>query len=97
MDKIVTTLLAKIDEVALLEIASKALTSWASENDKNRDLHIASALQLKSHKLCFKSTAVDYPYFESTYALVKDDEETGIYTLITSIDGKVIDDSYEIY
>ena len=71
--------------------------SWAAEDEKNRELLETSELAFKSHKFCFKSSSLDYPFFESTYQFFKDDEELGLYRIFTSLQGEAVDDYYEIY
>lgn len=97
MDKLIEQLQSRINEKALLEMASEALRRWASQHDENNVVPDSATLRLRSHKFCFKSSLVDYPYFESTFALVLNEEEIGRYTLISHLNGTVADDSYELY
>ena len=97
MDDIVNRLLNQIDENTLLEKAIQTIAFWASEDEVHRNLLLSSTLLFKSHKFCFKSSVPGYPYFESTFDLVKDGEEIGRYTLISSTSGESLDDFFEIY
>ena len=95
--EIVESLLKVIDSEAIYSMAKEAVISWAAEDSKNREVLVTSKLTFKSHKFCFKSSLLDYPFFESTYQLVKEDEEFGLYRIITSLQGEAVDDYYEIY
>ncbi|MFT7056583.1 MAG: hypothetical protein ACJAR3_002219 [Roseivirga sp.] len=95
--EIVESLLKVIDSEAIYSMAKEAVISWAAEDSKNRDMLVTSELTFKSHKFCFKSSSLDYPFFESTYQFVKEDEELGLYRIFTSLQGEAVDDYYEIY
>ncbi len=95
--EIVKSLLNVIDSEAIYSMAKDAVISWASEDDENRELLMASELIFKSHKFCFKSASLDYPFFETTYGLTNENEELGMYRVFTSLEGEAVDDYYEIY
>lgn len=94
---LVESLLKAIDSEAIFGLAKEAVNSWASEDGENRELLLSSDLVFKSNKFCFESSLVNYPYFETTYEFVKEDEELGLYRIFTSLEGEAIDDYYEIY
>ncbi len=94
---IINELSNSIDSSAICAIAKQAIANWSSDHEDDKSVLSGSDLVFHSHKLCFQSASVGYPYFESTYSLLKDDKELGLYKVITSMAGEALDDYYEIY
>lgn len=97
MEQEANNLLDCIDESVLKNIAEKAIRLWAVEDQAMQRLLLSCTIELKNHKFCFKSSALDYHYFESTYDLISHGDNLGVYCLYTSVQGEVIDDYYELF
>ena len=94
---ILNELLSVIDEVSIDRLAKQAVANWAKEAKGDSDILLSSVLTFRSHKFCFKSSTLESPYFETTYALVKGEVELGVYKIFTNFNGEPVDDDYEIY
>ena len=91
-------LTACIDEVALLDAATKAVQAWTFEATEYEQMQLQRAeLCLRHHKYCFRSSQVAYAYFESVYDLIVGKEVVGHYRLVTDHTGTLLDDAYELY
>ncbi|TMN43023.1 hypothetical protein [Pseudoalteromonas sp. S2755] len=96
--KLVAQISLVADELGLESRAMDGAQFWVNSEDFDLESEIKSRLKFEfdSHKLCFKSDTLEYPYIETQLSVVLDDEEVGYYVLYSLLDGEAVDDALVI-
>jgi hypothetical protein len=95
IDDILTFLHQSSEKHNLVERAKLGVRAWW---DNEEDLAEYSfgyddlRIEFKFQALAYRHAMLNYPYIDTTLALIAGDRDIGYFSLITGLDGSVIDD-----